>query len=90
MLKFVDHHGFTGVCSSSNSRGMHCKYVTMSDIACYVFTRAHCVHYLSSSNSPVNVRIRKHICKGRGLVLLVTWPVKINHLNVNYIEFYFR
>ena len=36
-------------------------------IARYVFTRVSRVHYLSSSNSPVKVRIGKHICKGRGL-----------------------
>ena len=59
-------------------------------IACYVFTRVGHVHYLSSSNSPVNVRIGKHICKARGLILLVTRPVKINHLSTNYTKFYFR
>ena len=41
------------------------------------------VHYLSSSNSPVNVRIGNHICKGRELILSVTWPAKINYLSTN-------
>ena len=41
-------------------------------IACYVFIRVRHAHYLSSSNSPVNFRIGNHICKGRGLILLVT------------------
>ena len=45
------------------------------------------MYYLSSSNSPVKVRIGNHICKGRGLILLVTGPVKINHLSANYTEF---
>ena len=47
------------------------------------------MHYLSSSNSPVNVRIGKHIHKGRGLILLVTEPAEINHLSANYTELYF-
>ena len=59
-------------------------------IARYVFTRVHRVQYLSSSNSPVNIRIGNHTHKGRGLILLVTKPVKINHLSANYTEFYFR
>ena len=59
-------------------------------IARYVFTRFCCVHYLSISNFPVNVRIGKHICKGRGLIPLVTGPVVISHLSTNYTEFYFR
>ena len=58
-------------------------------IARYMFTPVSHVHYLSSGNSPVNVRIGKHICKGRGLVLLVIGPAKINHLSANYTEFYF-
>ena len=58
-------------------------------IALYVFARVSHMHYLSSSNSPVIVRIGKHTRKGRGLVLLVTGPAKINHLNANYTEFYF-
>ena len=45
-------------------------------IACNVFTRVCHVHYMSSSNSPVNVRIGNHICKGKGLILLVTGPAK--------------
>ena len=57
-------------------------------IARYVFTRLCLMHYLSSSNSPVNVRIRKHIRKDRGLILLVTRPAKINHMSANYNEFY--
>ena len=48
------------------------------------------MHYLSSSNCPVNVRIGNYIRKGRGLILLVTGPVKINYLSANYTEFYFR
>ena len=48
------------------------------------------MHYLSSSNSPENVRIGNHIRKGRGLILLVTGPAKINHLSANYTEFYFH
>ena len=59
-------------------------------IARYMFTPVSYMHYLSSGNSPVNVRIGKHIRKGRGLVLLVVGPVKINHLSANYTEFYFR
>ena len=59
-------------------------------IARYMFTPVSHMHYLSSSNSPVNVRIGKHIRKCRGLVLLVVGPVKINHLSANYTEFYFR
>ena len=32
MFMFVfDHHRFTSICSSSNSSGMHCEYVTNSD-----------------------------------------------------------
>ena len=58
-------------------------------IARYVFTRVCCVHYLSSINSPVKVRIGNHTRKGRGLILLVTLPAKINHLSTNYTEFYF-
>ena len=58
-------------------------------IARYMFTPVSHVHYLSSGNSPVNVRIGKHICKGRGLVLLVIVPAKFNHLSANYTEFYF-
>ena len=50
----------------------------------------HTSHYLSSSNSPVNVRIGKHIRKGKGFILLVTGPAVINHLSANYTEFYFR
>ena len=48
------------------------------------------MHYMTISNSPVNVGIGNHICKGRGLVLLVTWPAKINNLNANYTELYFH
>ena len=59
-------------------------------IAHYVFIRVRRVHYLSSSNSPVNIRIRNHICKGRGLILLMTGPAEINHFSANYTEFYFR
>ena len=58
-------------------------------IAHYMFTQACCVHYLSSSNSPLNFRIEKHIRKGRRLILLVTGPAVINHLSTNYTEFYF-
>ena len=58
-------------------------------IARYMFTPVSHVHYLSSGNSPVNVRIEKHICKGRGLVLLDIGPTKINHSSANYTEFYF-
>ena len=58
-------------------------------IVCYVFTWVRHVHYLSSSNSPVNVRIGIHIRKGRGLILLVTRPAVINHLSAIYTEFYF-
>ena len=54
-----------------------------------MFTPVSYMHYLSSGNSPVNVRIGKHIRKGRGLVLLVVGPAKINHLSANYTEFYF-
>ena len=59
-------------------------------IARYMFTPVSHMHYLSSGNSPVNIRIGKHIRKGRGLVLLVVGPAKINHLRANYTEFYFR
>ena len=48
------------------------------------------MHYLSSSNAQVNIRIGNHIRKGRGLILLVTGPAKINHLSANYTEFYFH
>ena len=89
VFKFVDRHGFTGVCSSSNSRSMHCKTLHVL-IAHYVFTRVRHMHYLSSSNSPVNVKIGKRISKGRGLILLVTKPAKLNHLIANYTEFYFH
>ena len=47
-------------------------------IARYMFTPVSYVHYLSSGNSPVNVRIGKHICKGRGLVLLVSYRASEN------------
>ena len=68
-----------------------CIANTLRDlIALYMFTRVSHVYYLSSSNSPVNVRIGKHICKGRGLILLLTGPAKINHLSANYTKFYFR
>ena len=83
--KFVDRHGFTGVFSSFNSSGMHCEYVMSSNS----LLRVHTSHYLSSSNSPVNIRIGKHIRKGRGFILLVTGPAVINHLSANYTEFYF-
>ena len=49
-------------------------------IGCHVFTWVCRVHYLSSSNSTVNIRIGNHIRNGRGLILLVTRPSKINHL----------
>ena len=71
-----------------NSSSMHCEHVTSSDSSLCV-TRVSHMYYLSSSNSPVNVRIGKHTHKGRGLVLLVTGPAKINHLNANYTEVYF-
>ena len=45
-------------------------------ISRYMLTWALCLHYLSSSNSTVNVRIGNHICKGRWLILLVTGPCK--------------
>ena len=47
------------------------------------------MYYMTSSNSPVNVRIGSHICKGRGLILLVTRSAIINNLSANYTEFYF-
>ena len=37
----------------------------------YVFTRVRHMHYLSSSNSPVLIRIGNHTIKGRLLILLV-------------------
>ena len=40
-------------------------------IAHYMFTNVCRVHYSSSSNSPVSVRIGNHTSKGRTLVLLV-------------------
>ena len=90
MFKFVfDRHRFTSVCSSFNSNGMHYEYITSSDSLLRVLTSSSHALYLSSSNSPVKVRIGKHICKGRGLILLVTGPARINHLSANYTEFYF-
>ena len=88
VFKLVDRHRFTSMRLSSNSSGMHCKYVTSSDSSLRVHMVC-LVHYLSSSNSPVNVRIGKLICKGRGLILLVTGPTVINYLSANYTEFYF-
>ena len=39
VFKFVfDRHGFTGVCLSSNSSSMHCKYITTSDSSLCVHT----------------------------------------------------
>ena len=89
VFKFVfDCHGFTSVGLSSNSSGMHCEYITSSDNR-YMLIQVHRMHYLSSSNSPVNVRVGNHIRKGRGLILLVIGPAKFNHLSANYTEFYF-
>ena len=90
-LVVFDHHGFTSVPLSSNLSSMHCEYVTSSDsllqvlISRYMFTRVCRMHYLSSSNSPLNFRIGKHIHKGRGLILLVMRPAKINYLSANYM-----
>ena len=58
-------------------------------IAHYVFTRVCPVYNLSSSNSPVNVKIGNHTRKGGGLILLVTGSAKINNLSANYTEIYF-
>ena len=38
VFKFVGHHGFTSMRWSSNSSGMHCKYVTSSDSSLRVHT----------------------------------------------------
>ena len=42
MFKFVDRHGFISVLSSSNSSGMHCKYVRSSDSLLCVHTSSLC------------------------------------------------
>ena len=88
MFKFVfDCHGFTSMCSSSNLSSMHCKYVTSSDsLLCVHTSLLHVLFELCSSNS--QIKIGNHIRKGRGLILLVTRPAKINHLSTNYTEFY--
>ena len=77
-------------CAQALTRAAYIPNTLRVLIGHYMFTRVCHVHYLSSSNSPVNVRIGNYIRKGRGLILLVTGPVKKNYLSANYTEFYFR
>ena len=73
LFKFVFHYHVYSVHLNSNSSGMHCEYVMSSDNSLRVHTSSGvaCTIYLSSSNSPVNVRIGKNIRKSRMLILLV-------------------
>ena len=64
VFKFVARHGFILACTRALTRVACIMNMLRVLIARYVFTRVRCVHYLSSSNSPVNVRIEKHICQG--------------------------
>ena len=58
-----------------NPRNLHTAEISVRTvwvlIAHYVFTLVRRVHYLSSSNSPVAVRIGNHTHKGKALILLV-------------------
>ena len=51
-----------------------------------VFTRVHHVHYLSSSNSPVPVRIGSHTRKGRAFILLVMTNFYYLYPNSSYLQ----
>ena len=77
------------VCARALTRAACIANMLRVLVARYMFTPVSCVHYLSSGISPVNIRIGKHIRKGRELVLLVTGPAKINHLSANFTEFLF-
>ena len=66
VFKFVACHGFILVCTRALTRAACIVNMLPVLIARYVFTRVCCVHYLSSSNSPVNVRTEKHIRQGYG------------------------
>ena len=56
---------FTGllVCTGTPTQAAWIVNTLRALIARYVFTRACCMHHLSSSNSPVPVRIGNHTCK---------------------------
>ena len=71
VFKFVDRHWFTRV-HSSFIPAVYIANTLRHLIVHDMFTQVHCVHYLSRSNSPANIRIGKHICKGRELIHLVT------------------
>ena len=77
------------VCAQALTRAACIMNTLWVLIARYVFTRVCRMHYMTSSNSSVNVRIGNHICKGRVLILLMTRPARINYLSANYTEFYF-
>ena len=64
VFKFVAHHGFILACTQALTQAECTVNMLRVLIARYVFTRVRCVHYFSSSNSPVNVRIEKHIHQG--------------------------
>ena len=72
VFKFVfNHHWFTRVCTQALTQVVCIANTLQVLIACYVFTQVCNMHYLSTSNSPVPVRIGNHTPKCRALILLV-------------------